>query len=175
VSIVPQSFLTSNVKQIESFRNEVFKYGEHADLPDEAFRASGTSIKCCMIKMTNFSDSAIQEFETVGTYCNTWDCYTGPIIVSLESDAAWYEQVTSLVKGVRLGAIKSEETFLERLEFFTSRVVRRKIWEEECSFRWDALIRERTIQSLFETIVEEMFDGTNPFADAKSIQLPLFG
>lgn len=173
-AIVPQTFLTSTVKRIEDFRNKVFTYGEHAELDDDAFVESGTNTKCVMISMTKFSDSKIQKFESEKTYYATWDRYTGRIVVALQSDGDWYYPMKKLVDRVKAGRLTSETIFLTALDSLCDRIVRQKIAKDECSFRWDALIRERVVRYMFESIVEDYFDEVNPFATQKSRQLSLF-
>lgn len=173
-AIVPFTFLTSTVKRIEDFRNKVFTYGEHAELDEDSFKESGTSTKCVMISMTKYSDSKIQEFETEKTYYETWDCYTGRIVVALQSDGDWCHPKEQLVDRVKAGRLTSETIFLTALDSLCDRIVRQKIWKEKCSFRWDSLIRERVVRYMFESIIEDHFDDVNPFVSQKPRQLSLF-
>jgi hypothetical protein len=175
VAIVPFSFLTSTVKRVENFRNKVFTYGEHAELGDDAFKESGTNTKCVMIQMTKYSDEKVRAMETEKNYCENWDIYTGPIVRALFSESDWCAPVERWVDCVKGGfVITSEQVFLNRLDALTDRLVRCMIWQQECSFRWDKLIRERVVRYMFEHIVETYFDDVNPFVSNKPRQLSLF-
>ena len=175
LAIVPaQSFLTSTVKRIEDFRNKVFTYGEHAELDDDAFKESGTNTKCCMIRMTKFSEEKVRELETEKTHYNTWDAYTGPVVVALQCEAEWDEPMQKLVALVREKRI-DEKLFLQKLDSLCDLIVRQKIHKEEYSFRWDTVIRKKVVNYLFKSIVEDYFDDINPFVFSKPRQLSLFG
>ncbi len=175
VAIVPFSFLTSTTKRVEDFRNKVFTYGEHAELGDDSFKESGTNMKCVMIRMTKFSDERVRELENGKTYYGAWDIYAGSIVVTLQSDTDWYYPMEQLVDRIKAGRSTSETVFLTALDSLCDRIVRQKIWKEECSFRWDTLIRERVVRYFFESIIEDYFDDVNPFTSQKPRQLSLFG
>lgn len=153
---------------------KVFTYGEHAELSDGAFKESGTNTKCVMVSMTKYSDSKIQEFETEKTYDCTWDIFTGRILVAPQSDSGWCYPVDKLVERVKLGRLTSESLFQTELDTLCDHIVRQKVEHEECSFRWDKLIRERVVHYAFENIIEDHFDCVNPFTSRKSRQLSLF-
>jgi hypothetical protein len=174
LAIVPESFLTSQAKRVVKFRNKVFTYGEHANLPDKVFAESGTQIKCCMIKMQKYSPVKIQEFETPGYLYDYFDLYTGQIIVSLTSESEWFKRFSALVNQVEQGRITTKDIFLKEVVRDADDIVLSAISRHEASFRWDDFTKQRLAEYFLQDMIDEYLDGQNPFQSTKPRQLSLF-
>lgn len=175
-AIVPTiPFLTSRIKRVEDFRNKVFTYGDHENLAPDAFKSSGTNTPCTVIRMIKYSDEQIERFENPKNEADEWGCYVTPIVIALESGGDFCYPVYKLVERIKCNSITSRERFVVELDTLTDHIVRQHIEQENCSFRWDSLIRKKVVNYLFESAIENYFGTTDPFQSTKPRQLSLFG
>ena len=166
LAIVPESFLNSKIKRIVDFRNWVFTYGSHARLPEKAFAESGTTIPCVMLRIDNHSDERIKLFETLKWLYDTYDKYTGSIVVALKSNSLWCDQVRVLTDRVTQKTITSKETLLKEIVRLADSIVNELIYKDECDFRWDTFTKSRFAEHCYQDTVEDYFDGRSPFEEA---------
>ncbi len=165
LAIVPVGFLTSTIKRIVDFRNWVFTLGSQARLPEKAFAESGTTVDCVMLRIDNLSSEDIKRLEADDCLYDSYDWYTGSILVSLQSDYQWYKTYCKLIDRVRRKRILSKESLLEELISDADDFVQQGIRRYECDFRWDSFTKPRFAEYCYEYMVEAYFDDQDPFVE----------
>ena len=171
MAIVPASFLNSTIKRIENFRNWVFTYGSHARLPEKAFAESGTNVDCVMLRIDNLSDERIAELETSDSLYDSYDTYTGEIVVALHSESEWDKHYCRLIDRVRSKKITTKEELLKQFIDCADAVVRKHIVRYECDFRWDDFTKPRFAECFYRDMVEGYFNRQCPFESEKSVEV----
>lgn len=157
LAIVPESFLTSTESKVVAFRNKVATYGDWANLSQsEAFASVGTKIECCYIKMERFSDAHLEALEA-----DPHSDWTEEIITSIKCEARWYEFYCSIADKVKKGVFHSKEAALCGIVNHLTPMIY-KAYKEECSFRWDDLIKSQVANHLWDEVVDEYFNNVSP-------------
>jgi len=177
LAIVPTSFLSSNLKRVENFRNKIATYGEWANLPENSFAKSGTQVDTCMIKVEKYTDEDLKKFESPGQMYGAFDIYTGPIVRDISSEAEFDEHICKLVKSIKNGKSVSKKDALVSIIGAVDSIVRYNNEHHETSYRWDDFTKPRVAQYFLEDMVEGHFDDRSPFesSNPEPMQLSLFG